>query len=146
MAAPAYQNRHGKREGDDTRREERASALGPRPDQVRVYPWTQEDREMQLRPNRTTVLGVVRRVSPEVSGGGSELVLEIVRNESTADEDYVRPEPGSQVAAFWARPEPLKVGQRVRARLKLHAGPFGQRIVAEAIEALDVASPSSPTP
>jgi hypothetical protein len=101
---------------------------------------------MQIRSNHTTVLGVVRRVSPEVSGGGSEVVLEVVKNESTPDEDYVRPEPGAQLAAFWARAEPLKVGQRVRARLKLHGGPFGQQIVAEAIEALDVASPSSPTP
>lgn len=101
---------------------------------------------MQIRPNRTTVLGIIRRVSPEASGPGSEVVLEVVRNESTADEDYVRPEPGTQISAFWARPEPPRVGQSVRARLKLHAGPFGQRIVAETLEALDAAAPSSPTP
>jgi hypothetical protein len=101
---------------------------------------------MQIRPNRTTVLGIIRRVSPDPSGPGSELVLEVVRNESTAGEDYVRPAPGTQLSAFWARPELPRIGQSVRARLKLHAGPFGQRIVAETLEPLDAAAPCSPTP
>jgi len=101
---------------------------------------------MQIRPNRTTVLGIVRGVSPEASGPGSELVLEVVRNESADGEDYVRPEPGTRLSAFWARAEPPRVGQSVRAQLKLHAGPFGQRIVAETLEALDPTAPSSPTP
>jgi hypothetical protein len=92
---------------------------------------------MLIKPNHTIVEGRVRAIRPEADGWGADVDLLVTRNESPShDADFIRPAPGSLLTAFSAEAEKLKVGDVIRARASLLAGPFGGRTVLESVAPL----------
>lgn len=89
---------------------------------------------MQVKPNQTILQGRVCAIRPEADGWGADVELLVVENESPSEEeDYLRPAPGAVIKAFSAEPDKLKVGDLIRARASLLAGPFGGRTVLESV-------------
>lgn len=92
---------------------------------------------MQIRPNQTVLEGFIRGVRPETDGWGVEVVMDVLSNVSPqGTDDFIRSGPGDQVTAFYARPEPPGIGEKVRAQLTLHGGPGGERAVIQSFERL----------
>jgi hypothetical protein len=90
---------------------------------------------MQIKPNRTVLEGLVREIRPQPDGWGADVDLDVLSNLSPeASEDFLRSSHGDCLTAFWARSEPLQVGETIRAQLTLHGGPGGQRAVIQSIE------------
>ncbi len=92
---------------------------------------------MLAKPNTTVVEGKVGAIRPHADGWGADVDLEVLRNVSpNKASDFLSPEPGRTMTVFTAEPQQLHVGDRVRARLSLLAGPGGGRTVVEAVEPL----------
>ena len=90
---------------------------------------------MLVRPNNTTVLAVVTGVQKESKAGDTVVSLRVESNISASpDGDFIRPEAGSTFDAYSIDPVPVRVGQRVLARARLNAGPWGGRVVLESLE------------
>ncbi len=98
---------------------------------------------MLIKPNQTHLKGVVRAIHPEADGWGANVELEVMQNESPSeDEDFLQPDPGSIIQVFAAEPSKLKVGDLIRARARLLAGPFGGRSVLESVAPVEEAASS----
>ena len=81
---------------------------------------------MLVRPNQTVVEGTVKAIRPQPEGWGAEIDLEVQRNLSPVPEDdFLKPQPGRTLTAFSVEPHTLRVGEAVRLRLALLAGPRG---------------------
>ena len=94
---------------------------------------------MQIKPNCTLLEAFVRAVLPQPDGWGVEVDLEVLSNLSPeASADFIRSAQGDRLTAFWARSEPLTIGERVRAQLTLHAGPDGEKAVIQSIDSVEV--------
>ena len=95
---------------------------------------------MKAAPNKTVVTARLRKFEPAADGYGGELELEVIRNESPDPAtDFLRPEAGKSLRAFYAQTDPpagsLPMGQRVRVELTFLGGPSGGRAVVQSIRA-----------
>ena len=92
---------------------------------------------MLAKPNRTMIEGIVRRVVAAADGIGHEVEIEVRRNLSEGkSDDFLQPEKGKNMQLFSADVPAANVGDVVRARARLLAGPFGGRTVLEQMEPL----------
>ena len=91
---------------------------------------------MQVRPNRTTVEGLAEGVAVAADGVGAEVVIRVDRNLSVAADDFIRPAVGGRLTVFTGDPKLCVAGTGYRFRLRLNAGPSGQRVVVEAADPL----------
>lgn len=95
---------------------------------------------MKAAPNRTVVTGRLKKYEPAADGYGGEVEIEVVRNESPdPSADFIKPEPGKTLRAFYAQPDPparsLPIGKRVRVELTFLGGPGGGRAVVQSLKA-----------
>ncbi|MFO1361613.1 MAG: hypothetical protein U1F45_03935 [Burkholderiales bacterium] len=95
---------------------------------------------MKAAPNRTVVTARLRKFDPAADGYGGEFELEVIRNESPdPGADFLRPQAGKPLRAFYAQPDPpaaaLPLGGRVRVELTYLGGPAGGRAVVQSIRA-----------
>jgi hypothetical protein len=93
---------------------------------------------MRAAPNKTVVTARLRKFERAADGYGGELELEVIRNESPdRATDFLRPEAGKSLRAFYAQTDPpaaaLTMGQRVRVELTFLGGPSGGRAVVQSI-------------
>jgi hypothetical protein len=95
---------------------------------------------MKAAPNKTVVTGKLRKFEPAADGYGGDVEIEVARNESPDPAaDFIKPQPGKTLRAFYARPEPsasaLPIGKRVRVELTFLGGPGGGRAVVQSLKA-----------
>ena len=91
----------------------------------------QEGDPIKARPNRTLVRAIFRSFKPSADGRGGEVELEILRNDSSPDEDFIRPEPRKLLRAYSPDPPSLRPGCKVVVRLTFLGGPTGGRNVVQ---------------
>lgn len=92
---------------------------------------------MLAKPNKTVIEGTVRRVAPSADGHGHEVEIEVRRNLSAgSSDDFLQPVEGANLHLFSADLPGAAVGDVVRARARLLAGPFGGRTVLEEMKAV----------
>ncbi|MCU0896828.1 MAG: hypothetical protein MUC55_04940 [Burkholderiales bacterium] len=95
---------------------------------------------MKAAPNKTVVTGKLRKFEPAADGYGGDVEIEVARNESPDPAaDFIKPQPGKTLRAFYAQPEPsasaLPIGKRVRVELTFLGGPGGGRAVVQSLKA-----------
>ena len=95
---------------------------------------------MKAAPNRTVVTGRLKKFEPAADGYGGDVEIEVARNESPdPSADFIKPEPGKTLRAFYAQPDPpagsLPIGKRVRVELVFLGGPGGGRAVVQSLKA-----------
>ncbi len=95
---------------------------------------------MQTPPNHTVVIGVLTRYDAAADGVGGEIEIEVSVNVSPDPaSDFIRPESGKPLRAFYNQPAPapakLPIGRRVRVDLTFLGGPFGSRCVVQKLRA-----------
>jgi hypothetical protein len=95
---------------------------------------------MKAAPNKTVVTGKLRKFEPAADGYGGDVEIEVARNESPDPAaDFIKPQPGKTLRAFYAQPEPsasaLPIGKRVRVALTFLGGPGGGRAVVQSLKA-----------
>ena len=94
---------------------------------------------MKSAPSTTIVTGVLRSYRTAADGVGSDVEIEVLRNESPdGARDFIKPEPGKILHAFHgetaSRSAAQKIGRKVRVRLTFLGGPFGGRAVIEQLD------------
>lgn len=92
---------------------------------------------MLVAPNQSVFKGSIRAIHRSNDGWGANVDLLVIANESpTPERDFIRPAPGSVVTVFAADTDRVRVGEQVRVRANLAAGPFGGQAVAESLTQL----------
>jgi len=92
---------------------------------------------MQAKPNQTVIEGTVRAIQSDAGGYGSNVEIEVSRNLSPEEEaDFLKPQRGDRLTLFTAEVPMTEVGQRVRVRVRLLGGPFGERRIIEHLEVI----------
>lgn len=90
---------------------------------------------MHTKPNSTRLTGRVAAIRPEADGWGAEVDLDVLSNDTPSpDGDFIRPQGGQKLTAFYTRPDDLKVGDVVRAEASLSGGPTGSRAVLRSVQ------------
>lgn len=88
---------------------------------------------MLVKPNKTVVEGLIKSVE-QSTGLGRDIELEVSKNLSIKEEDFLRPLPGTILKVYCADPEQnLKVGEIVKAHTTLQAGPFGEKTILQSV-------------
>ena len=93
---------------------------------------------MHAAPNKTVLKGTLRHFALAADGFGGDIEIEVIENASPdPDADFIKPEPGKTVHAFYAQPElpdvKQLIGRRVRVELTFLGGPSGSRVVVQAL-------------
>ena len=89
---------------------------------------------MQVAPNQTILEGVVRKITPEVSGFGRELVVDVeAARPAGGKQDFLNATRGDRVKVLLSAPDDVQVGQRYAMRTTVLGGPRGERTVVESI-------------
>ena len=92
---------------------------------------------MLAKPNKTVVEGTVRAIGPASEGQGHEIEIKVDRNLSHGrTDDFIQPAEGQSLILFATQPPAVTIGDRVRVRARLLAGPFGERTVLEELDSL----------
>ena len=92
---------------------------------------------MNVKPNKTVVRGRVKSIEPRSLG--AQIELEISQNRSLdPDEDFLRPEPGTTLNAYFADVEqnPLRVGDEIQAQASLAGDAFGSETILESVSTI----------
>ena len=90
---------------------------------------------MLVQPNKTVIEGTLRAIAPASDGQGHELEIEVHRNLSKGrSDDFIKPEVGQSLHLFATESPAAAVGDLVRVRARVLAGPFGGRTVVEQIK------------
>lgn len=91
---------------------------------------------MRALPNRTDLEGEITGIHADEGGAGFQISLAVKVNASpSADRDFVRAKEGDTVQLFCLEaPAEVRVGDHVRVRAELLAGPGGGRVVMQEME------------
>jgi hypothetical protein len=91
---------------------------------------------MRAMPNRTDLEGEVTGIQADDGGSGFQISLAVSTNASPSpDRDFVRAKAGDTVLLFCLEaPADVQVGDHVRVRAELLAGPGGGRVVMQEME------------
>ena len=99
---------------------------------------------MVVQPNQSQFVGNIKTVQPCDDGWGSDVKVEILRNElEGSHSDFITPKVGQVLDVFLpprSKTSTLVVGNTMRMNARLLAGPTGERIVLVAAEPYDEAS------
>ena len=92
---------------------------------------------MLAKPNKTLIEGTVRAIMPATDGQGHEIEIEVCHNLSHGrSDDFIQPAEGQSLILFAAQTPDVTIGDRVRVKARLLAGPFGDRAVLEQLDPL----------
>jgi hypothetical protein len=90
---------------------------------------------MLIKPNKTVIEGTVRAIKPAAEGEGHEVEIQVDRNLSLGStDDFIQPAEGKSLRLFAAESPKAAIGDRVRVRARLLAGPFGGRKIVEQLD------------